>query len=54
MSADTLSRRTAVLLLAIVIVAWGLNWTVGKAVLHYLPPIWANASMSGLIPAISP
>ena len=43
MSADTLSRRTAVLLLAIVIVAWGLNWTVGKAVLHYLPPIWANA-----------
>lgn len=43
MPAKTLSRNTAVLLLAIVIFAWGINWTVGKAVLHYLPPIWATA-----------
>jgi drug/metabolite transporter (DMT)-like permease len=43
MPADSLSRRTAALLLAIVIVAWGFNWTVGKAVLQYLPPIWATA-----------
>ena len=43
MPAESLSRRTAFLLLAIVIVAWGFNWTVGKAVLQYLPPVWANA-----------
>jgi drug/metabolite transporter (DMT)-like permease len=43
MTTDSLSRRSAALLLAIVILAWGLNWTVGKAVLQYLPPIWATA-----------
>ncbi|CAM4006414.1 DMT family transporter [Bordetella muralis] len=43
MPANALPRRTAILLLAVVIGAWGINWTVGKAVLHYLPPIWATA-----------
>jgi drug/metabolite transporter (DMT)-like permease len=38
-----LPRSTAILLLAVVIGAWGINWTVGKSVLHYLPPIWATA-----------
>ena len=43
MPTDALPRRTAIALLAIVIVAWGINWTVNKAVLHHLPPIWATA-----------
>lgn len=43
MNANALSRRTSTLLLAIVIAAWGINWTVGKSVLLYLPPIWATA-----------
>ena len=43
MSAHALPRNTAILLLTIVIAAWGINWTVGKAVLQHLPPIWATA-----------
>lgn len=43
MSSNELSRGLAVFLLAIVIVAWGINWTVGKSILHHLPPIWATA-----------
>jgi len=41
MSADKLSRRTAITLLLIVILAWGMTWVVNKAVLDHLPPIWA-------------
>ncbi len=42
-SPPALPRRNAILLLAIVIGAWGVNWTIGKAVLHHLPPLWAVA-----------
>jgi len=42
MSADTLSKRTAVCLLVVVILAWGGTWVVNKAALEYLPPIWAS------------
>jgi drug/metabolite transporter (DMT)-like permease len=41
MRAGTLTRGNAIALLAVVILAWGFNWTVGKASLHYLSPIWA-------------
>lgn len=40
---EKLPRSTAIILLGVVIVAWGANWSVGKAVLDYLPPIWATA-----------
>jgi len=43
MQTDALPRRTAIVLLAIVICAWGTNWIVGKALLQYLPPIWSTA-----------
>jgi drug/metabolite transporter (DMT)-like permease len=43
MPANTLPRRTAILLLAIVIGAWGTNWVVTKALLNHLPPIWGAA-----------
>lgn len=43
MHKEKLPRSTAIILMGVVIVAWGLNWSVGKAVLDYLPPIWATA-----------
>ena len=42
MSADKLSKRTAISLLVVVILAWGGTWVVNKAALQYLPPIWAS------------
>ena len=43
MRPDALSRTSAILLLGIVIVAWGTNWSVSKALLQHLPPVWATA-----------
>lgn len=43
MPANALPRRTAILLLAIVIGAWGTNWVATKALLNHLPPIWGAA-----------
>ena len=43
-----LSRRTAFALFAIVVVAWGLNWTVGKLILASVPPLWMTAIRSGV------
>lgn len=43
-----LSRRAAFALFAIVIVAWGLNWTVGKLILASVPPLWMTAIRSGV------
>ena len=43
MRPDALSRTSAILLLGIVIGAWGINWSVSKAVLEHLPPVWATA-----------
>ena len=42
MSSNASPRGTAVLLLAIVIAAWGVNWSVGKVVLEHVTPIWAT------------
>ncbi len=38
-----LSRRTAVLLFAVVVVSWGLNWAVTKIIVHSVVPLWATA-----------
>jgi drug/metabolite transporter (DMT)-like permease len=38
-----LSRRTALLLFAIVVVTWGLNWAVTKVIVHTVFPLWATA-----------
>jgi len=42
MRTDALPRGTAVLLLAVVTCAWGINWSVSKAILLHVPPIWAT------------
>ena len=38
-----LPRRTALLLFAIVVVSWGLNWAVTKIIVHSVFPLWATA-----------
>ncbi len=38
-----LPRRTALLLFAIVVVSWGLNWAVTKVIVHSVFPLWATA-----------
>ncbi len=43
-----LSRRTAFALFSIVVVGWGLNWTVGKLILASVPPLWMTAIRSGV------
>lgn len=40
---QALSRHTAFLLFAVVVVAWGINWTVTKIVVQSAPPFWATA-----------
>lgn len=45
---QALSRRSAFGLFAIVIFAWGLNWTVVKLTLEYMTPLWLAALRSGL------
>ncbi|HSW04907.1 DMT family transporter [Aquabacterium sp.] len=40
--------RHALLLLATVALAWGINWPIGKALLQYLPPIWIVTLRSAL------
>lgn len=43
-----LSRRAAFTLFAIVVVAWGLNWTVAKLILASVTPLWMTAIRSGV------
>ena len=42
-----LPRRTAVLLFAVVVVSWGLNWAVTKIIVHSVFPLWATAIRRG-------
>jgi drug/metabolite transporter (DMT)-like permease len=43
-----LSRRAAPLLFAIVIFAWGFNWTVTKLILQSAPPLWTITVRSAI------
>ncbi len=43
-----LSRRTALLLFAVVVVSWGLNWAVTKIIVHSVLPLWATAIRAGI------
>ena len=43
-----LSKRTALVLFAIVILAWGFNWTVTKLTIESVTPLWMIAIRSGL------
>ena len=33
----------AVLLFAVVVIVWGLNWPVTKIIVESIPPLWATA-----------
>jgi len=46
-----LPRRTAFLLFALVVVAWGLNWAVTKTIVHSVAPLWATAIRSAIATA---
>jgi drug/metabolite transporter (DMT)-like permease len=35
-----LSRRAAILLFAVIVLAWGLNWTITKTLVQSVPPLW--------------
>ena len=44
----SLSRRTALLLFAVVVFSWGLNWAVTKTIVHSVFPFWATAIRSAI------
>jgi drug/metabolite transporter (DMT)-like permease len=44
----SLSRRTALLLFAAVVLSWGLNWAVTKTIVHTVFPLWATAIRSAI------
>lgn len=44
--ADT--RRMGAILLATVVLAWGLTWPVNKVILASVPPVWAVALRTGI------
>jgi drug/metabolite transporter (DMT)-like permease len=46
-----LSRRAALLLFAVAIVTWGLNWTVTKTLVHSVSPLWTTAIRSAVATA---
>src|SRR6267142_1301504 len=41
--ASGLSTRSAAVLLAAVVLAWGTNWAVTKMIVHDMSPLWATA-----------
>ena len=48
MSKNSLSRRQALALLAVVVLAWGFTWVVSKLLLQYMTPLWAVAARSAV------
>jgi drug/metabolite transporter (DMT)-like permease len=45
---ELLPRRTALLLFAVVVFSWGLNWTVTKILVEQMTPLWATAIRSAI------
>ena len=45
---DTLSRRMAILLFALVIFSWGITWPVTKAIVAVVPPLWSATIRSAI------
>lgn len=43
-----LQRRAALALFAVVILAWGFNWTVTKLLVQSVPPLWLSAIRSAI------
>ncbi|MDR1946809.1 MAG: DMT family transporter [Desulfovibrio sp.] len=47
-----IERRTAIILFAMVIIFWGLNWPVVKVLVSLMPPLW-SACLRCLIAAVT-
>lgn len=45
---ESLSPTVAVLLFAVVVVVWGVNWPVTKVIVEGMPPLWATALRFGI------
>src|SRR5882757_4075576 len=43
-----LSRRGALLLFAVIVIAWGLNWTITKTLVQSVTPLWITAIRSAI------
>jgi len=43
-----ISRRSALLLFAVIVMAWGLTWTVTKVLVQSLPPLWITSLRSAI------
>ena len=43
-----LSRRGALLLFAVIVMAWGMNWTITKTLVQSVPPLWTTAIRSAV------
>jgi drug/metabolite transporter (DMT)-like permease len=43
-----LSRRSALLLFAVIVVAWGLNWTITKTLVQSVSPLWITVIRSAI------
>jgi drug/metabolite transporter (DMT)-like permease len=48
MEEHPLHRRKALMLFAVVVVSWGLNWLVTKTLVHSIPPLWTTAIRSAI------
>jgi drug/metabolite transporter (DMT)-like permease len=49
---DTLSRRAAILLFAVVVLSWGLTWPATKAIVAEVSPLWACTIRSAIAGAV--
>jgi drug/metabolite transporter (DMT)-like permease len=43
-----ISRRSALLLFAVIVLAWGLNWTITKTLVQSVSPLWITAIRSAI------
>jgi len=51
MTEHSLTRRVALLLFSVVVVTWGLNWTVTKFLVQSVSPLWSSAIRSSIASA---
>src|SRR5258708_20300359 len=49
---STLPRGAALLLFAVVVLAWGFNWPVTKMIVHSMSPLW-TAALRSLIATVA-
>ena len=52
MKSDHLPRHLALLLFAVVVLAWGSNWPVTKSMVQSMPPLWTAALLLDSTPQV--